>query len=113
MDIGSRLDKAMKASGLSTQTALSKKSDVSQSTINRILKNKGESPDAMTVYRLAKACAVSVEYLLTGEQTQKNGVHLAYITTEEALLLSKYRECSEEAKSYVQTSVEAALKLPE
>lgn len=102
MDIGSRLDKAMLAAGYRAQSALSQASGISKPTINRILKGKGKYPDALTIYRLAKVCGVSVEWLVAGDDaTGQTAVHLAYITSKEANLLTHYRLCDEEGKEAI------------
>ncbi len=68
MNIGSRLDTAMRAAGFGTnQSALHRDSGVPQPTINRILKGKGKKgPETDTVRKLAAACKVTFEWLNEG-----------------------------------------------
>jgi phage repressor protein C with HTH and peptisase S24 domain len=67
MDISTRLDEAMRAAGIQSQSALSRASGVPQPTINRILKGVGKKgPESHTLVQLAKACNVSFEWLHEG-----------------------------------------------
>ncbi|TWI65188.1 phage repressor protein C with HTH and peptisase S24 domain [Pseudoduganella lurida] len=67
MDIATRLDKAMKAAGFESQSALSRASGVPQPTINRILKSVGsKGPESGTLQKLAAACNVSFTWLHEG-----------------------------------------------
>lgn len=68
MDIASRLDIAMKAAGIVSQSALARASGVPQPTINRILKAVGKrGPESHTIVQLARACNVSFEWLHEGK----------------------------------------------
>lgn len=67
MDIAMRLDQAMKAAGIRSQSALARASGVPQPTINRILKGVGKKgPEAHTLKQLAIACNVSFQWLHEG-----------------------------------------------
>jgi phage repressor protein C with HTH and peptisase S24 domain len=67
MDIAKRLDEAMKAAGIQSQSALARASGIPQPTINRILKGVGKKgPEAHTLVQLAQACNVSFEWLHEG-----------------------------------------------
>lgn len=67
MTIANRLDQAMKAAGIPSQSALARASDIPQPTINRILKGVGKKgPEAHTIVRLAEACNVSFQWLFEG-----------------------------------------------
>lgn len=63
MDIGKRLDEAMKAKGIRSQSELSRKSGVPQPTINRILKGTTPNPDLSTIRKLCDALGVTVQQL--------------------------------------------------
>lgn len=63
MDIGKRLDEAMKAKGIRSQSELSRKSGVPQPTINRILKGTTPNPDLSTIKKLCEALGVTVQQL--------------------------------------------------
>jgi phage repressor protein C with HTH and peptisase S24 domain len=67
MDIPTRLDAAMRAAGIPSQSALARASGIPQPTINRILKGVGKKgPEAHTLAQLAIACNVSFEWLHEG-----------------------------------------------
>lgn len=67
MTIANRLDEAMQAAGIPSQSALARASGIPQPTINRILKGVGKKgPEAHTVAELAKACNVSFTWLFEG-----------------------------------------------
>ena len=111
MDIPHRLDIAMRAAGFKDQTALSRAANVSQSSTNRILSGKAQSPDALSLYNLARACNVSVEWLISGEEGERISVALAYITSKEAELLTLYRQCSDDGKAAIFIAAESAAQL--
>lgn len=68
MNIGSRLDQAMKAARIKSQSELSRLSGVPQATISRILKDAGaKGPETETIKKLARACKVSFMWLNEGE----------------------------------------------
>nr|WP_049831510.1 helix-turn-helix transcriptional regulator [Janthinobacterium sp. Marseille] len=67
MTIGNRLDQAMKAARIKSQSELARISGVPQATISRILKGVGsKGPETETVKKLAKACRVSFSWLNEG-----------------------------------------------
>lgn len=69
MSIGDRLDQAMKAARIKSQSELSRISGVPQATISRILKGTGaKGPETETVKKLARACKVSFIWLNEGEE---------------------------------------------
>lgn len=69
MSIGNRLDQAMKAARIKSQSELSRISGVPQATISRILKGTGaKGPETETVKKLARACKVSFIWLNEGEE---------------------------------------------
>lgn len=69
MSIGDRLDQAMKAARITSQSELSRISGVPQATISRILKGTGaKGPETETVKKLARACKVSFTWLNEGEE---------------------------------------------
>ncbi|MNK04380.1 helix-turn-helix protein [compost metagenome] len=68
MTIGNRLDQAMKAARIKSQSELARLSGVPQATISRILKGVGsKGPESETVKKLAKACRVSFSWLNEGD----------------------------------------------
>jgi transcriptional regulator with XRE-family HTH domain len=111
MDIASRLDMEMVAAGFRSQNTLALKSGVSQATVNRILKGKGNYPDAVTLYKLAKVCNVSVEWLVTGETTEEGGVILMYVTSKETRLLTINRQCNEDGQAAILIAAEVAKQI--
>ena len=69
MNIGDRLDQAMKTARITSQSELSRISGVPQATISRILKGTGaKGPETETVKKLARACKVSFSWLNEGEE---------------------------------------------
>ena len=67
MTISTRLDQAMQAAGIVSQSALARASGVPQPTINRILKGSGKKgPETNTVVQLAQACNVTAQWLMDG-----------------------------------------------
>lgn len=81
MTIGKRLDEAMKAAGIESQSALSRASGVPQPTINRILKNVGKKgPESQTLLPLAQACGVNFQWLLEGIGPMKSDPSAANLT---------------------------------
>lgn len=112
--MANRLDSAMNASGMKRQIDLARKSGVSQATVNRLLKGViGErESDIPVLYKLAKACGVTVEWLITGQDASSaNIVNLIMATNEEATLLTKYRQLSSKHKKLVILTLEQAEKL--
>lgn len=67
MTISTRLDQAMQAAGIPSQSALARASGVPQPTINRILKGTGKKgPETSTIVQLAQACNVAAQWLMDG-----------------------------------------------
>jgi len=73
MNLAERLDFAMKARKVKSQSALARASGVPQPTINRILKGTTTTPDTTTLQRLADALEVSLPWLL---EEKGEGVNL-------------------------------------
>lgn len=94
-EIGQRVRLARKAAGL-TQSALARSVDVQGQTI-WALENKGTDAKSSTIIGIAKACHVTVEYLLTGAASQPGPAFIAFLdvsplgqtaTPEEQAILS-------------------------
>lgn len=67
MNIGGRLDEAMREANIPSQSQLARSSGVPQPTINRILKGQGkQGPETSTLIALARALNVEVRWLQTG-----------------------------------------------
>lgn len=108
MDIAYRLDLAMRAAGL-TEAELSRRSEVSQSTVNRILSGKGKYTDAVFLYKLCKVCKVSVEWVISGEDpVDQPTVFVMSITSTEARLLTLYHQCDDDGKATIFAAAEVA-----
>lgn len=116
MDLSARLDKAMKAAGYKSQAALAVAAGVSQSAVNRILKRVGkQGPDTATIAKLAAACGVTPEYLISGivsqmERSTMPALSLVYLTPEELRLITLYREASIAGKHLIEMTAENAPK---
>jgi transcriptional regulator with XRE-family HTH domain len=73
MNIGDRLDKAMRDANIPSQSALARASGVPQATISRILKGPGlKGPETDTIKKLASACGVTAPWLTHGEGVQED-----------------------------------------
>ena len=110
MDIAIRLDMAMKAARLVDQKALATKSGVSPSKINRILSGRTASVDAEDSFKLAKACRVSVAWLIAGVEDEKDHVSHALLYSQELSLIDKFRTCDESGKSAILLAAELAMR---
>lgn len=118
MNIGDRLDEAMKKAGYRTQNALATASGVPQPTIARILKGGGKrGPESETIKRLASACGVTFSWL-NGETSEPPMFHphsikqeqatyatpsisLVYVSPEELQLITNYRESTDRGKQTI------------
>ena len=112
MDIAQRIDLAMKICGIKSQAELSRQTGVSDSSIARIL--KGDIlPSLESLAAIAKACNVSMDWLMTGEQDKTSDVvelPLIHVTQRELKLLSQHRESTERGKRFIESACEAAEK---
>lgn len=85
MNIPERLHAAMQAARIPSQAALARISGVPQPTVNRILKGGGaRGPESGTVSKLAQACNVRFEWLMSGEGPMNRGVELRGPRTTES-----------------------------
>jgi transcriptional regulator with XRE-family HTH domain len=84
MTIGNRLDQAMKAARIKSQSELARISGVPQATISRILKGVGaKGPETETIKKLARACKVSFSWLNEGEDPDNIDMHSARETSSD------------------------------
>lgn len=123
MDIASRLDEAMKAARIPSQSALSRASGIPQPTINRILKGVGaKGPEAHTLVKLAAACNVSFDWLHEGKGRRERvdaaadhapgesqDTHIERIDHSEKELLEAYRMMSQDNRARL---LDAVGKIP-
>lgn len=117
-EIGRRLDEAMRARGVESQSALSRASGVPQPTINRILKGGGvKGPESATVRKLADALTVSFLWLYEGrgsmdERTpvREDVMELVYVTKREMRLLTQYRLSDERGQEEIEETADATDK---
>jgi transcriptional regulator with XRE-family HTH domain len=117
MDLSARLDLAMRQAGYPSQSALARAAGVSQSSVNRILKKPGsQGPDSVTITRLARACGVTPEYLLSGIESQmetsamQTTLALVYLDPIELHIITRYREASLAGKRLIEDTAEHAPK---
>jgi transcriptional regulator with XRE-family HTH domain len=120
MDLSARLDLAMRNAGYTSQSALARAAAVSQSAVNRILKRVGtKGPDTATIAKLAKACGVSPEYLISGIEDRsgraamQEEVSLVYVTATELHLLTRFRESTLAGQNLILDLAENTPKQPE
>lgn len=116
MAIGDRLDKAMAAAGIMSQSELARKSGVPQATISRILKGGGaKGPETETIRKLANACGVTFDYLNEGGDkdapavTQRHAANDDNITADEIIeLLQAYRDADPKDRRVLMSSAKTA-----
>lgn len=120
MNIGNRLDEAMKNARFASQSDLSRASGVPQATISRILKGDGKKgPESDTVRRLAEACRVSFEWLNQGIGKQDGPVvsvlprNKDLVSGDEVVrLLNLYRQATDDARKRIVLYAQQAEKTP-
>jgi transcriptional regulator with XRE-family HTH domain len=123
MTIGDRLDRAMKAAKIESQSELARRSGVPQATISRILKGGGKKgPETETVKKLAKALNISFESLNEGgvgigapnkEERfhQAEAANDANVTAEEIIeLINAYKSMTPTERGILMSSAKAAAK---
>jgi transcriptional regulator with XRE-family HTH domain len=124
MTIGDRLDKAMKARDVESQSELARKSTVPQPTINRILKGGGKKgPETETIKKLASALSVSFTWLNEGIGNMEGGAlppvaspqtqaaNDQDVTGDEIIeLINAYRAASPTDRAILMTSARTAAK---
>jgi transcriptional regulator with XRE-family HTH domain len=125
MNIGTRLDEAMKDAGFESQSALARAAKVPQPTINRILQGAGsKGPEAATVRKLAEACNVSFDWLNEGIGDKKRAsLYLARSAPAEGSdpnmidsyqlmeLIDLYRQATPAGRRFILDSAASAEKL--
>jgi transcriptional regulator with XRE-family HTH domain len=109
MDIANRLDEAMKRANIKSQRELSRRSGVGQSTISRILKgNISDSIRELPIYKLAKTCGVSVEWLIDGRIRPESDIRM---TDREITLIKNFRKISATQREMLEISLSAYLTI--
>lgn len=107
MSIGERLDQAMKAAGVRSQSELSRRSGVPQPTINRILKGPG-APEASTALKIAKSLGINFVWLMQGDGPMwASDLTNESLTPVELSLIEVYRQCAEPDRAFIVSVVEA------
>ncbi|CCQ97168.1 putative HTH-type transcriptional regulator ImmR [[Clostridium] ultunense Esp] len=116
---GTRLKSAIKKTGLTQKSAAEKLNISTQALTNYISKNR--IPEAMILYRIAKLCSVTMEWLLTGEdptsvekpgRTEEKGeINLGniHLLPEETKVLHKFRQLSRDKQIKVEGIIEGLL----
>lgn len=131
MDIGTRLDKAMKDAKIESQSQLARLSGVPQATISRILKGQGrQGPETVTLVALATALNINLRWLQEGAGPQVRGsphaepesvprvrvfepaaaTKLQWVTEDEAKLLSDFRAGTEFQRGVLLTTAQGFTK---
>ncbi|MBC3927795.1 helix-turn-helix domain-containing protein [Undibacterium sp. CY21W] len=113
MDIASRLDTAMKASGIIDQKLLATLSGVPASTINRILSGRNKSVNLKHAQALARVLKVSLHWLACGDEDPNDDESflIAAITRREKKIIDIYRSCSPEGKDSILIAAESVSKV--
>lgn len=111
MDIASRIDLAMKIAGIRSQADLARQSGLPESTIARILKIGG-NPSIDTIAALSKTLKVSIDWIVDGNETNKDEVPdmLAYLSRAEMLVITRMREATAAGKTLIINASQAASK---
>ncbi|BBB59923.1 hypothetical protein UNDKW_1650 [Undibacterium sp. KW1] len=112
MNIADRIDIAMKTAGIKSQADLSRASGVSESTIGRVLKG-GVNPSIENLAEIAKACNVSMDWIVNGNDTPNTEVTempLVHVTQEELTILTQFREATARGKSFIKTACNSVAK---
>jgi transcriptional regulator with XRE-family HTH domain len=91
-----RLNEAFEARGLSGY-AVAQKSGVSQGTISRLRAGKRGTPSGQTLYKLALALGISLDWLCAGVGERDKGNPLATVTTLDLALHGLRADLSERA----------------
>jgi transcriptional regulator with XRE-family HTH domain len=99
--IGGCLEFEMQTAGILTQTELARKSGVSKSTINAIMKGRVTRPDVWTMARLAKACKSSIERLLSHDHKS-----VWNLSQQEQKIIDVYRNGSHKKQQLLDLVVE-------
>ena len=110
--IANRIDLAMSLAGIKSQADLSRLSGVPNSSIIRILKSNSQ-PSIDNLSSIAKACNVSIDWIVTGNENPTNSpmeINLVYVTAEELKLLTQFRESTEMGKSLIKTTCSSVPK---
>lgn len=113
MDIASRIDRAMRAAGIKHQADLARRTGLPESTIARVLKIGG-NPSVDTVAALAKTLKVSMDWIVNGNESNKDDVPdlLVYTSVLELRVITLLREATPEGRQLIINAAEAASKRP-
>lgn len=113
MDIASRIDRAMRAAGIKHQADLARRTGLPESTVARILKIGG-NPSVDTVAALAKTLKVSMDWIVNGNESNKDDVPdlLVYTSVAELRVITLLREATPEGRQLILNAAEAASKRP-
>jgi transcriptional regulator with XRE-family HTH domain len=122
MTIGEKLEQAMKAAKIPSQSALSRLSGVPQATISRILNGRGKNgPETETIRKLAAACNVSFNSLIeepgdqaSEEMSKRSEAEAANdepVTADELMeLAAAYKMIPKKQRELILKSTKAAAK---
>jgi transcriptional regulator with XRE-family HTH domain len=125
MTLATRLNDAMEKAGIPSQWELARRSNVSQPTVNRILKGIGRTaPTSATIAALATACNVSMEWLLEGKgspddtppaPTPRQAIALGdlLIGHDVIELLTLFTQATDEGRQYILKSAQVVDKRPD
>jgi transcriptional regulator with XRE-family HTH domain len=121
MNIGDRLDKAMKDAKITSQSALARASGVPQATISRILSGGDgkKGPETATLRKLAGALNVSFDWLNEGIPPERGislveGLESPEVSGDEILeLVTAYLECSPAIRNVLMKSAKAGARRAE
>ncbi len=108
MDIATRLDLAMRAAELD-QSECARRSGISPSTINRILSGRIKSVSAEHAAKLAKACGVSLAWLILGEENAADThfIKAVFVNHQEMEFLKRFRALSKLGRDWLLSALNA------
>lgn len=107
-EFGQRLKSALKSAGF-TQAKATEELELSKNAITNYV--GGRIPDAIILYKLSNLLGVSMEWLLTGEETQaaekkEPQVAAPVLTREESEMIAKYKQLDCEGREDIRSLIQ-------
>lgn len=103
-EFGKRLSNLMEQKKISNNY-ITEKAEISKNNVGNY--KNGQIPNATILYKLSQILGVTMEYLLTGKESEN-------LTPEEQRLIDTFRKCNQIGQSLIQEQADAIRqKLPE